>query len=335
VQLKKAIDSLRAPSLLEQADALIRNKHYNAERLKIERLSGDQLPMDQCYINLAVEQSGQDTGRVKEGDVTTSPFSLFARQKVETPNKTMQVELPTLFSQRCGRDGRKIQPRRISIRGRAGVGKTTLCKKMVYDFIRGTQGELHRLWAELFDRLLWVPLRNLKGRSAPGYNHEDLFYHEYFSGEGHGDGRRLARELWQALKDTHSRNTLFILDGLDGVSELLDPDCEMSNFLRDLLDRPNVIITSRPNSSLPGLRDFDLELETVGFYPEQVTEYLQKTFGGSKVNEVQSFLQKHWLLQGLVRIPIQLDALLHDIPHFGMHSIKHLDATAVGLFTLF
>ncbi|KAK3175390.1 hypothetical protein K4F52_010306, partial [Lecanicillium sp. MT-2017a] len=31
----------------------------------------------------------------------------------------------------------------------------------------------------------------------------------------------------------------------------------------------------------------------------------------TRANDVQSFLQKHWLIQGLVRIPIQLDALCY------------------------
>lgn len=35
VQLKKAIDSLRAPSLLEQADTLLQNKHYTEDKLRI------------------------------------------------------------------------------------------------------------------------------------------------------------------------------------------------------------------------------------------------------------------------------------------------------------
>jgi hypothetical protein len=80
---------------LEEADAEIR-KHYTAERLKIERLSGKALSMEQCYINLAlVEQPGKHTEGLneasKEGDTASwsSPFSLSARLKVETPEKNI------------------------------------------------------------------------------------------------------------------------------------------------------------------------------------------------------------------------------------------------------
>ncbi len=75
----------------------------------------------------------------------------------------------------------------------------------------------------------------------------------------------------------HAARTLFILDGLDEVSQDLSGEDRMSRFLKELLDQPNVIITSRPYVLPPGLlKPLDLELETIGFYPKQVTEYLDK-----------------------------------------------------------
>lgn len=140
VQLKRAIDSLKEPSLLEQADRLLRNKHYKGDRLSIVRLSGKELPMDQCYINLAIVEQIGNGGHENKRDGAPSGHSLFARQKVETPDKTVQVELPGIFDQRKAHGEHPIQPRRILIRGQAGVGKTTLCKKTVYDSPVGLQG---------------------------------------------------------------------------------------------------------------------------------------------------------------------------------------------------
>ncbi|KAK4674543.1 hypothetical protein QC763_0025390 [Podospora pseudopauciseta] len=285
---------------LAQADARIRNVHYSLERLKIERLSGDLLPMDRCYINLAIV------------DTTAFPVSLLARLNVETPDKTIEVTLPTLFEPRKSQDGQKKQPSRILIRGRAGVGKTTLCKKIVHDF------KYNNLWQGLFNRVLWVPLRNLKveKRQSAGYNFRDLFYHEYFSQDL--EGRELSEALWRALKDIKSGRTLFILDGFDEVSQGLGGD--MSVFLEELLNQANVIITARPNARLPPRLDpLDLELETIGFYPDQITAYIENNFTDretrerdlEKIKEVQSFLQRHPLMQGLMRIPIQLDAFCY------------------------
>ncbi|OAQ89063.1 armadillo-type fold domain-containing protein [Purpureocillium lilacinum] len=198
-KLKKAVDDLRVPSLLEQADKLICDKHYTESKLRIERLSGDQLPMDQCYINLAmVEKFGPDADRSDQRDANLSPFTLLSRQKAETPS------------------------------------------------------------------------------------------------------------------NADSSKTLFLLDGLDELSQDLTGHGSIPNFLAELLQQRNVIITSRPNANHPALQDLDLELETIAFSPKQVNAYLDADPNMMpRANEVKSFLQHHRLIQGLVRIPIQLDALCY------------------------
>ncbi|KAK0753569.1 hypothetical protein B0T18DRAFT_313554, partial [Schizothecium vesticola] len=326
---------IRNGRLIERADLWIRNNCYSPAELKIERLSGDLLPMDRCYINLAiVEQPGDKPGRSnKEGTAQkSSPFSLLARLKVETPDKTIEVTLPTLFNPRESRDGQEKPPSRILIRGQAGVGKTTLCKKIVHDFT------YCNLWQDLFNRVLWVPLRNLKReerRRFRGYNFGHLFHDEYFSQHPKGDD--LAAALWHALGDTKSDRTLFILDGLDEVSQ--DLDGGMLDLLKMLLNQPDVIITSRPHAMLPsGLDPIQLELETIGFYPDQVRAYVEKAFTDPETGEtdsenpskIQSYLQNHQLVSGLVRIPVQLDALCYTWSSFGD---KLIPQTMTAIYT--
>ncbi|KAI1506278.1 hypothetical protein F5X99DRAFT_415518 [Biscogniauxia marginata] len=280
-KIKDFLEEILKGTPLQIADAHIRDEHYTEESLKIQRLSDEPLPMEQCYINLAiVEQLRENTHCSDDRPTDTAsqplPFSLPSRLKVETPDKKLQVELPTLFESRKISDGHTKNPRRILIRGRAGVGKTTLCKKIVYDFI-------HNMWQNFFAHVLWVPLRELK--------------------------KNVTNRL--AINDTNFYNVLFILDGLDEVSELLDTNYVASSFLMELLNKPNVIITTRPHIRLCyGFKKPDLELETIGFYPDQIQDYLKKVAKDvQKVEEIRSFLQKHRLLQSLVRIPIQLDAL--------------------------
>ncbi|KFY28765.1 hypothetical protein V491_00298, partial [Pseudogymnoascus sp. VKM F-3775] len=301
---------------IEKADLWIRNGCYSKENLRIERLSGDLLPMDQCYINLAiVEQTRDNTSRSKEGDTTqqSTPFSLLARLKLETPGEEIEATLSNLFEPRKTRDSEAIRPSRILIRGRAGVGKTTLCKKIVYEFTYGT------MWRDLFDRVLWVPLRNLKlkERQIAGYNFRHLFCHEYFS--QHPEGTELANALWHALKDTKSDKVLFILDGLDEVSQDLNGD--MYGFLKELLNQPNVIITSRPNAMLPTRLDtLHLEMETVGFYPDQVTDYIKNAFtnretcqcDSQKVGELDAFCYTWNGFRGKA-VPETMTAVYRDI----------------------
>ncbi|OTA67968.1 ARM repeat-containing protein [Hypoxylon sp. EC38] len=293
------LKKIREGTLLEKADVYMRDKHYTKIIFQIQRLSGEYLSMDQCYINLAiVEQLGKE----RSGSLS-SPFSLSARWKVETPAEKLQVKLPRLFEPYKMLDGSMKKPRRILIRGRAGIGKTTLCKKIVHDFNHGN------MWKGLFKRVLWVPLRNLKSNKPR--NFEELFHHEYFirQPEGEDHARRLSSALAKALKTVDER-TLFVLDGLDEVQNWNGEQDNESLFFSELLNQPDVIITTRPHAIFPtGFTQPDLELETVGFYPNQVQHYLKKVVKDPLiVRDIQLSLRKHWLIRSLVRIPIQLDA---------------------------
>lgn len=332
-KIRDLVGAIRLGSPLSQADAWIVEKVYNDDRLKIERLSGDSLSMEQCYINLAiVEKSSQDTGLSDSEGTKSSQFSILSRQKVETPDESLQVELPMLFNSYTKRDGTRITPRRILIRGRAGIGKTTLCKKIVYEFYHGTWSE----WKNHFDRVLWIPLRKLKrpGGLGHGYNLERLCEDEYFS----YPVKR--RDLTNALVETlltKRTKCLLLLDGLDEISHILGVhDHDMKTLLDDLLNFPNVIVTSRPHVEHDSFRTMDLQLETIGFYPAQVDTYIEKSFSGltddcskDKVRDIKNFLQRRWLLQSLVRIPIQLDAVCFTWQYWNPEGIP---STMTGIY---
>ncbi|GAB1315795.1 Armadillo-type protein [Madurella fahalii] len=301
------------------ADIEVR-KHYlenDEELLKIERLSGDRLPMEQCYINLAVveqvdvnashsEQADPEQADPEQADPKrrkSSPFSLPARLKVKTPSQDKKASIHSLLDVRKRQDGTEAPSQRILIRGQAGVGKTTLCKRIVYNYLH------EGVWTGMFDRLFWVPLRTLKAKLPlnPAYNLEQWLHDEYFRA---GDGDKLARALAEKVDDPGQRSrTLFVLDGLDEVSRELDS--ETPGLLHDLLKQPRVIVTSRPSGlNLAYVGRVDLELETIGFDQDQVKSYI-KMAAGMQASEIEAFLQGHSLLQDLVRIPIQLEALCY------------------------
>ncbi|PTB69791.1 hypothetical protein BBK36DRAFT_1097782, partial [Trichoderma citrinoviride] len=288
--------------------------HYTDEDLKllrIERLDGSRLSMNECYINLAVVRSaGDDTLSKDSGTPSPSPFSILRRLDIWEPPRSQRVDLEALFDRRNGAsvgaaiDGSSEDiPMRILIRGQAGVGKTTLCKKLVHDFL------YKGMWAEIIDRVVWIPLRQIKSSLEMGQSIANILSGPLPDIEKAGEGT-LGEALERSFKDNPSR-TLFILDGFDEVyRELYTPGYEL---LLKLINVPRVIITARPRGVNRELfQNIHLELETTGFYPTQVKEYIEK-HAGDKAVEIHSFIEGHPVVTGLARIPIQLDAICYSM----------------------
>ncbi|KAM5494099.1 hypothetical protein McaMca56_006372 [Microsporum canis] len=289
---------LSAPSVSEAASAL-KAYYTKGNALKIQRLSGKQLPMENCYINLAIIRlDPTEVPHISE----SSSFLLTERLQLGLNGEN--VQLYNLFNPIKLSNDEEKRPKRILIRGRAGVGKSTLCKKIVYEYIH------NGMWKEHFDWLIWIPLRILNGIKANGpYTLRDLFV-QYFC-----NSKELPDLAWDAVTGSAKDKTLFVLDGLDEVYGKWKPGEPMKRFLEYLLAQDQVIITTRPYTLDRGnLEPIDLELETIGFYPEQVVSYLKNEdiVLRNVAEEIQLFLNKRPIVQELVRIPIQLDALCHS-----------------------
>ncbi|RWA10899.1 hypothetical protein EKO27_g4211 [Xylaria grammica] len=289
--IKDLVDRVRDEQLVEKAKAEIRNTYCSGEALKIERLSGDKLPIDQCYINLAIVEKPNS-----EAESSSTTYS----------NRN-EITLQKLFGSQNTVNGKMSVHRRLLIHGRAGVGKTTLCKKIVYEFIH------HNLWRDVFDYVLWIPLRRLKEQArlnTAGYNLAHLFLHEYLRNTP--ERERLAEALETEFRSTKGDRFLFLLEGLDEAPQSSNSD--MGRFLEELLSQTNVIVTSRPNAALPQTlqQQSYLRLETFGFSLSQINSYVRAAFKGEETHQIiQSFLDRNQIIRGLMCIPIQLDALCY------------------------
>ncbi|KAI0113416.1 hypothetical protein F4814DRAFT_421731 [Daldinia grandis] len=284
------------------ADQVIRNYYTNETlgRLNVERIgNNERLPMDKCYINLAIRQCEA------KGNKAVEPFSSPFRRRLGAwePDGSDHVSLVDLFQpKKDATKGNQPDYQRVLIRGQAGVGKTTLCKKIVYEHI------YNDMWSETIDRIIWLPLRQLKGQDMQKYNIERLLYDRYFSNDRQ-DGNFLVNALYEEISKDQSR-TLFILDGLDEV--LQEVHSEDSALLQLLLDIPRVVITARPYAVYPSIsKNIDREVETIGFYEDQVDQYIEAV-APENVDETKAFLHTHPRIEELARIPVQLDAICYS-----------------------
>ncbi len=311
------------PEQLRQALAA----SYDAKGLDIQRLSGPALSMDHCYINLAIveyekvrkEKENPEEAKEKEAKeekVVLDPFHRLP--SVEAIESIVQnlVPLDKLFDPRELSKGKTVTPKRILVYGRAGVGKTTLCKKIVYESMQKGQ------WRDRFEYVLWIPLRVLKGKQSCDL--VSLLHEIYFP--THHNGLALAKALVAQINGAAKDKTLFVLDGLDEA-----PQEWSDEFLKQLLNQPAVLITSRPHVDLNQAQPMDLELETIGFSPENVTDYLNNPaiVPVFQSQEIKHFIQTTPVIQALVNVPIQLDALCYS-----WDEIKRLQPEVRGSITI-
>ncbi|EFX06068.1 pfs domain containing protein [Grosmannia clavigera kw1407] len=228
----------------------LRYEHKALGLLKIKRFNGDSLLMDKCYINLSIVQSSD----AQKAESTDFPISISRRWGISGAPEAEQMSLSNIFiktkkssSAVMQRQG-SLDRRRILIRGQAGVGKSTLCKKMVYDFIH------EGMWNDVIDRNIWIPLRELESNGNVQPQVQQLLGVKYFSGAR--DGHILAKAFFET-SHADPNKTFFILDGLDEVYSEVDGRNEL---LLKLLNRPLAIITSRPSGiKRTHIKDIDLE----------------------------------------------------------------------------
>ncbi|KAF8915296.1 hypothetical protein BGZ58_005506, partial [Dissophora ornata] len=192
------------PSLEDIQSAL---KTYYASCLFILRVSGDELDLETCFVDLAIVEAPAQ--RQKEKQYLKEQAAVFHRipssEAAERANMQSPIPLEQLFNQRKLRDGNENVPKTILVQGRAGIGKTTLCKKLVHAHQAG-------LWRDCFDTVLWLPLRQLRAFKARTL--EDLLYEKFFTQCLDQEGEALARALAVC---TQKGRVLFILDGLDEI----------------------------------------------------------------------------------------------------------------------
>ncbi|KAF9948251.1 hypothetical protein BGZ72_009803 [Mortierella alpina] len=288
------------PSLVDVQSAL---KTYYEPDLAILRVSGDVLDLETCFVNLAIVEAAAQ--REKDKQDLKEQAALFHRipssEAVERANMMTPIPLEQLFDKRKLHDGKEDIPRTILVQGRAGVGKTTLCKKLVHAHQSG-------LWKDRFDAVLWLPLRQIKAFKSRTL--EGLLREKFFTqGLGQADSA-LAHELGVYAQQGR---VLFVLDGLDEIAKdtQREDSYALKGFLSDLLRQQHVVITSRPSgvdrSLLPP--SIDLELEIIGFSPQNVQHFLSNVLELEAVKTLQAFIQRTPLIQGPASIPVQLDVI--------------------------
>ncbi|XP_023212181.1 NACHT, LRR and PYD domains-containing protein 10-like [Centruroides sculpturatus] len=185
----------------------------------------------------------------------------------------------------------------ILVYGDPGYGKSTLCKKIAYDWAVDNHELQH------FDSVVVVTLRDLQGKSIVHAILEAVCGNHEVGMKG---------KIWNA-----DVNFLIILDGYD---EFPDRNSVIQFIKEDSFEisrNMTILVTSRPEPAQEITKAFDMKLNLIGFECYHQHKYVSLVFKQSKDKKrsLQYVLERDGFLFNLSKCPLMLHLLccLHKL----------------------
>ncbi|XP_023211128.1 uncharacterized protein LOC111613995 isoform X2 [Centruroides sculpturatus] len=246
----------------------------------------NDFPLEDYYVELTVQK--------------TDLFGKISRNK---------ISLNEIFSEQL--NGHQT----ILVTGDPGYGKSTLCKKIVYDWATTN-------YLKHFDLTFIVILRELGDRSV-----NDALFHDM-------------REYTPTDKDWNlqdrKRNILVILDGFDEIVEKF----KIINFVREksfyISRRMTIVVTSRPEATEDIREDMKMRILIEGFSPEYQKKYIQLMFRDdeSKANEFISKREEDDFYKEISECPLMLHMLCCLHQNGEMDKLETMSDLYIRIFSL-
>ncbi len=186
---------------------------------------------------------------------------MVSRKKTRGTATTNTVNMSGIFKphEEC------LQPRTVLIEGKPGMGKTTYCKKLVYDWATGKQGAENSF--PMFKTVLLLRCRDMKSDLWEAIDDQLLSR----------DVKEDVRERFFNFIRHNQSNVLLILDGLDEVPAKKLP--MFSEIIQGrILSKCRLVATARHEAGMKVRIHFDTLLEIEGFTEEDARKFIYKYF---------------------------------------------------------
>ncbi|CAF4066868.1 unnamed protein product, partial [Rotaria magnacalcarata] len=293
----------------------VKNKYTTKTNSGIKRMVNEEesFPIEQSYINLAIvdakdqqekekmlqeqDQKMKEREKQKDFNLEKQHGEIIGTYEEIYGHKT-SIDVENIFQQ-C-----KDQIKKVLILGRAGIGKSTFCEYVTYQWAKG------ELWSE-YKLVILIPLRMLtSSRYPPGkkYSPINLLEDEYFLYED------LSAEQIQHFKELcKNHQVLWILDGYDEFAQNIPEQLE--DVFKHVREAQHNILTSRPYAIRSS---YDVKLEITGFTNDNIVKYVEQFFDqitkeinndSSETQKLLRFLKSNSSIWGVAHIPVNLELI--------------------------
>ena len=307
-------DRTLTPEALASFKQHLHNYYTNKENSHIKLIFGGSAPIQDCYINLAMTEESTQQKQEKESlekqQTQQRKNILSSWEDIYSHKEKKPIALADIFKpitqQSNNTSATKDKPcRKVVIRGRAGIGKTTLCRHIGYRWAKEDyeDDKKDKLWPGKFDIVIWLKLRNLNNDTYKEVaNLATILEIELLQ-----SGARPAILTGESVVDfiaKHRDKVLYLLDGWD---EFGDHCSNCHKAIQEVLDysQQHVIITSRPFADINSY--MDKHLENIGFTEDTIKKYTKKFFKDNTL--FLTFLKQNASAYGLAHVPINLELL--------------------------
>ena len=258
-----------------------------------------QISIEQSYINLVIIKVRDQHEQEKQMHKISHNAAVLGTYENIYGLKT-SIDVNDIF-ETC-----ETREKRVLVFGRAGIGKSTFCQYIAYQWAAGMY------WPQ-YEFLAVIQLRNLTTNEYPQlknkqtYSLFDIVKTEVFKNDLSEEDEQLLREQFNEKK------ILWILDGYDEIVQNIPS--HLKHVLKKLLDTPHHIVTSRPYlNTLP----YKVQLEITGFTDENITQYIFQFFQqlsnelddpSEKAESLVEFLKLNSSAFGVAHIPVNLELI--------------------------
>ncbi len=276
-EINRTLLALPSKSIKLLKSKLVSN--YNKKSFNhITFLDKKRRNIEDIFINLAIIKEKKELDK-NEKEKADNEF--ITREAY--PNTYEEIYKPKELIDRS----KKHDVSRLLIFGKAGIGKTTLCKYIAYNWAK------EQLFQE-FNFIIYIALKELREGGI-----RDAFKRKY------------------SIVDISEINegTLFLLDGYDELDS--DKKRKLKEDIEDIGFK-NYIITSRPyECQIDEFSDINEQFEIIGFTNQNVEAYIDKFFTNNQSSsfnntaiKLKNFLRENiHIKQHITYIPIMLEMI--------------------------